>query len=90
MQKKTNQKVNRNRNTKPSYFIDWNGSSTVETNFAEKKRVYYTYYGIGKDRDTGKESVLDYQSKFPSEAKAYFEMEFNALNADLVGVGVYK
>jgi hypothetical protein len=66
------------------------GEPTIQNKFYEPKRVNHTYYGIGRDRDTNKEFVLDYQAKFRSEAEAYFDVEFNSMNADLIYVGVYQ
>ncbi len=78
------------KNNKPTFGYFNFGSNNKEVKFAELKKGNKHYYAIGRNKDSGKEFVLDYDGKFRSEAEAYFEMEFNVLNADLVFVGVYN
>lgn len=70
--------------------INWNAPSNIQVKFAEVVRTKIPFYAIGKSRDTGKEFVLDYEANFPTEARTWFDVEFNSLNADLVSVHKYN
>lgn len=83
-------KSNRTHRRKQQNYFDFTSDSKKQLKFYEPKRVLQTYYGIGMDRETGKEFILDYQAKYRGIAEAYFDVEFNAMNADLIYVGVYK
>jgi|GEM_PF-4660980 len=76
--------MKRNNNRKPSFGYFNFGANNKEVKFAELKKGTKRYYAFGRNTDTGKEFVLDYDGKFPSEAEAYFEMEFNALGAEFI------
>lgn len=63
---------------------------TVHAKTVELKNNLKKYYGIGTNKDTGKQFVLDYEGKTRKEAQGYFEVEFASHGAKLDYVVAYS